>query len=334
MLLPILYAVARANSEHEFTLLTQPNLANLLLSPPNNLEAMVIDTKGEERHVWGLMRYGERLWREGFDMYLDLHDVLRTTFFRAVLRLGGAKCISLKKPREARRRLLRPEGCKDLSPIVPMTELYGAVFREAGLRFEGEIAPLDVARIQPSSHLPKDYPEAFASEPILGLAPFASTESKTYDLEQMEEVVRMLSERGQRVYLFGGGRKECEVLDAWASRYPRVRSLAGKLDLADELALLSRLSLMVSMDSANMHLASLVGRPVLSVWCATHPSAGFLGLGQNLDMCLQDEELGCRPCSIFGRVKSCIKGDMPCRRSIRPELIVERALAHLAKATD
>jgi ADP-heptose:LPS heptosyltransferase len=33
---------------------------------------------------------------------------------------------------------------------------------------------------------------------------------------------------------------------------------------------------MISMDSANMHLASLYGVPVISIWGATHPFAGFL----------------------------------------------------------
>ena len=48
-------------------------------------------------------------------------------------------------------------------------------------------------------------------------------------------------------------------------------SLAGKLKLDEELALMSHLKVMVSMDSANMHLASLTATPVISIWGATHP---------------------------------------------------------------
>jgi ADP-heptose:LPS heptosyltransferase len=66
-----------------------------------------------------------------------------------------------------------------------------------------------------------------------------------------------------------------EVLSKWEKEIPNTTSLAGKLSLSDELNMISKLRVMISMDSANMHLASLVGTRVVSVWGATHPYAGF-----------------------------------------------------------
>ena len=73
-----------------------------------------------------------------------------------------------------------------------------------------------------------------------------------------------------------------------------------------ELVLMSHLDVMISMDSANMHLASLVATPVVSVWGATHPYAGFMGWGQSEDNAVQ-VDLPCRPCSIYGN-KVCRRG--------------------------
>ncbi len=53
------------------------------------------------------------------------------------------------------------------------------------------------------------------------------------------------------------------------------------------------------MDSATMHIASLLGITVVSVWGATHPFAGFYGYGQHPDNAVQ-ADLPCRPCSVFG----------------------------------
>ena len=78
MLLQVLYAVAEANEQHEFVLLTQPFMTELLVNSPDNVEAMAIDVRGEERSLLGLLRYGGRLHRENFDAVLDLHDVLRS----------------------------------------------------------------------------------------------------------------------------------------------------------------------------------------------------------------------------------------------------------------
>lgn len=329
MLLPILYQVAEENPEHEFTLLTQPFFANLLLSPPDNLEAMVIDTKGEERHIWGLLRYIERLVEEQFDIYIDAHDVLRTKMTRWCLGLRGVKTYHLRKPRHERSLLVKHRQGQALVSVPPMHQLYKELFRSAGLHLKGTTPIIKLEEGLQHPLLKQEYPEAFDENIIIGIAPFASTISKTYDLSLMEEVVQTLSQAGLHVYLFGGRGKEAEVLDTWEERYPKVHSLAGKLDLSDELTLMNKIKLLVSMDSANMHLASMLGIQVLSVWCATHPSAGFLGIGQSLADCLQSDTLGCRPCSIFGKVDKCIHQNMPCRQGISPEQICKHVFKYI-----
>ena len=80
---------------------------------------------------------------------------------------------------------------------------------------------------------------------------------------------------------------------------------------------------MISMDSANMHLASLTATPVVSIWGATHPYAGFMGWGQSEDNALQVSDLDCRPCSIYGK-NPCARGDYACMNSIKPESIVQK----------
>lgn len=333
MTLPIVYAVARANPEHQFTMLTQPFLTTIIIDPPANLEAMAIDIKREEKRLLGLLRYGKRLRTEAFDGFIDLHDVLRTRVLRIMacwLRPHVGRWI-IHKPRRERRRLMNPTAPRDLSPIPPMLELYRETLERAGLRVPEHIPPISVESprlmsalallpqlTSPRNHLVK-----------IGIAPFASTDSKTYDLGLMERVVAELSRRGDyEIFLFGGRGQEAETLTRWRDRYERVESVAGLLELGDELAVMSRLDCMLSMDSANMHLASMVGTRVISVWCGTHPSAGFLGLGQRIEDCLQPEGLACRPCSIFGKVRHCEHGDLPCRRGLSPEQIVNYLAIH------
>ena len=89
-----------------------------------------------------------------------------------------------------------------------------------------------------------------------------------------------------------------------------------------ELALISHLDCMVSMDSANMHLASLVGTPVVSIWGATHPYCGFLGWKQPYENIVQ-AELDCRPCSVFGD-KPCYRKDYACMSAISPDTIIAK----------
>ena len=126
-----------------------------------------------------------------------------------------------------------------------------------------------------------------------------------------------------RIFLFGGGENETPVMDRWAREHVQVVNASALLGgLEQELVLMSHLQVMLSMDSANMHLASLVATPVVSVWGATHPYAGFMGWQQRADNAVQ-VDLPCRPCSIYGN-KPCMRGDFACMKNISPEAIVEK----------
>ena len=95
--------------------------------------------------------------------------------------------------------------------------------------------------------------------------------------------------------------------------------------MGEELRLMSRLRVVLAMDSGNMHLASLVGTRAVSVWGATHPAAGFLGFNQNPDDAVQTT-LPCRPCSVYGNKPCHIAEQYKCLNSITAEEIVEKIL--------
>ena len=92
--------------------------------------------------------------------------------------------------------------------------------------------------------------------------------------------------------------------------------------LSEEIKLMKTMDVLVTMDSANMHLASLCQVPVVSIWGPTHPHAGFYGLGQDPLQAVQ-VSLSCRPCSVFGN-KKCWRGDHACMDQITPEMVIEK----------
>ncbi len=81
------------------------------------------------------------------------------------------------------------------------------------------------------------------------------------------------------------------------------------------------------MDSSGMHMASLMGIPVISIWGPTHPYAGFLGYGQKFEDCVQIDHPA-RPSSIYGN-KPCLCGTEACIDLIEPSMIVNRIIERL-----
>ena len=148
-------------------------------------------------------------------------------------------------------------------------------------------------------------------------------QGKIYPLELQEQVIAHFAANPKvKVFLFGGGKSEQDVFDAWIAKYPSVVSMIGKLNMRTELNLMSHLDVMLSMDSANMHLASSVNIPVVSIWGATHPYAGFMGWKQ-LPVNTVQLDLSCRPCSVYGQ-KPCWRGDYACLRDIKPEQVIAK----------
>ena len=90
----------------------------------------------------------------------------------------------------------------------------------------------------------------------------------------MEEVIKEIN-KDFNVILFGGGKKEEFILDDVACKHSNVINIANKFSLDQEMDVISNLSIMLSMDSANGHIAALMGIKVLTIWGVTHPFAGF-----------------------------------------------------------
>ncbi len=137
--------------------------------------------------------------------------------------------------------------------------------------------------------------------PAIGIAPFATYQSKMYPLKQMEDVIAKLS-KTYNVILFGGGTEEIKVLNSFEAKHKNVRSVAGKLNLEDELTIISNLDVMLSMDSGNGHIAAMFGVKVITIWGVTHPFAGFVPFSQPIEYSLlpNETEYPLTPTSIYG----------------------------------
>lgn len=289
---------------------------------PSNMEVAGVDLKDKRySSLSGVVRLAaECRKRYCPDAVADMHSSLRSRIIRLYMRLCGIGAAVIDKQRRGRRMLTRRHN-KTMRPLRPMTECYADVLRSLGLT----VTLTESIRRQ--GHLSPFFNDHSSGAPAVGVAPFARHEGKIYPVELMEQVIKRLSDCGCDIFVFGGGDKEKAVASRWAGSYNRVVSVIGRLDMEGEMALMSNLDAMVSMDSASQHIASLVGLPVVSVWGATHPYAGFGGYGQEADDMIGDS-VGCRPCSIFGN-RTCYKGTRECMRNIDPMVIADKVLARL-----
>lgn len=326
MTVPVVSDLARQYPHDRIVMVTRKAWQPLFALMPPGVEVFGVDLT-LYRGLRGLGRlYGELRAFEP-TLVADLHDVLRTKYLRLRFRLAGCRVAHIDKGRREKRRLTRNHLRLD-RPLKHSVSRYAEVLARLGRPLRPQFRSLFAAPPALSPAM-QNLTGSKGSLRWVGVAPFARHEGKIYPSGQMAEVLRLLTEnRGDvRLFLFGGGPRESALCARWASQYRGVTSLVGHTTLADELCLMAHLDVMVSMDSANMHLAALCGTPVLSVWGATHPNAGFAAWNQPADRQIQ-LELPCRPCSIYGN-RPCPRGDNACLTQLRPQDVAARIMQFL-----
>lgn len=271
------------------------------------------DPKQEHKGLPGLFKLFLQLKRQNVTAVADLHNNLRSKILTLLFFLTGVKAISLDKGRKEKQQLTRKKN-KVLKPLKLTVHRYAEVFEKLGYPFQ----------------LKNTLEQRLKSEQLqkrIGVSPFAQHQQKVYPLDKMENIVLDLANLGHQLFIFGGSDKELEIAESWAAKHTNVASMVKKMGLAEELNFISGLDIMLSMDSSGMHLASLKNIPVVSVWGATHPYAGFLGYGQSINDAVQTD-LYCRPCSVYGNVP-CYRGDFACMNNLTEKTVVDKVLYKL-----
>ena len=321
MTVPVIDSLARQYPDNQYTVVSQAFLSPLFAYCPDNVRFVGVDIRNEYKGFVGMYRLYRNLMKQNFDAVADLHDVLRTKLLRIFFRCSGLTVKKIDKGRKNKRQITREKN-KIFRPLKPTINRYTDVFRALGY----PLASVDFRSVFGASRGNFQSIEPLTgnkSDIWIGIAPFAKHEGKIYPLHCTEQVVAHFSNRTDvKVFLFGGGTNEKTILEKWEAKFQGTVSVAGKLKLSEELILMSYIDVMLSMDSANMHLASLTATPVVSVWGATHPYTGFYGYHQPESNAVQTD-LSCRPCSVYGN-KPCYRKNTECMATISPQMVIDK----------
>ena len=256
------------------------------------------------------------------DCVADLRNEFRGKLVRLIMGLRGVPCAKYRQRYAQRRPLLRPHN-KQLVWLENNVLRFCDVFAELSYPVE----PPALARWQ--APLPPVFGEKTGR--WAGYAPFAASELKIYPEPQRTELVKALAARFDKVFLFSGGGEELAFCQRMASACPNVVPVFKKTDLAGEVSLMSRLDVIITMDSSAMHMASLAGAPLLAIWGSTHPAVGYSAWGADPSRNYLQLDLPCRPCSVYGEGK-CRLGGCPCLKDISVESILAKAESLIADA--
>ena len=334
LLVPVIKSLVAAHQDVEVTVVTRPKYAPFFYDM-ERVVAFPADVDYTYNGVFGMRDLFRTLIRKAeYEVVVDCHDHIRTIFLRTLFKLFGTDVVVFDKGRKEKHAFTRKEN-KVTEPLPHTVLRYKQAFEKAGYAFpllEQPYFTLNNSLLATASDWLAQK-GLRKKEKWIGIAPFAAHASKIWPLENYISVIEnIIQKTPAKFFLFGGGPREVKYFESLKHKFPQhCEVVADQLKVRQEIALMQNLDVMLCVDSSNMHMASLSGIPVVSIWGGTHPDIGFgpFGSGDESIVQISRAELPCRPCSVYGR-ETCYVGGFPCQTRITAEVISEKILKRIA----
>lgn len=314
--LPLIQTMKKNYHAAHIDVVVIPRTAELFAHHPDIDQIFVYDKRKADKGIGGFFRFRKKLLEHRYDLAIVPHRSLRSALLTASLHPAKSICFD----RSAGRWLF------DLQ-VHYKSELH-EIDRNLSL-----LHPLGIR--ETVSDIPQLYPseddqsvvEEFWNEwklenhSVIAMAPGSIWATKRWLPERFAETAKYFVQKKYHVVLIGGkeDRQLCENICAQAGS-DRVVVAAGDLSLLQSAELIRRCNVLLSNDSAPLHLAAAMQTPVVAVFGATVPQFGFAPRGKH-DVVLGVEELSCRPCAIHGGNR-CPIGTFDCMKKLRVAAVV------------
>jgi heptosyltransferase-2 len=308
---PLIAALRNKLRPESLTVLTTPQAKPLLEQHPA-VDGVLVDAKrGEGRGLLGLLHTARRLRHQRFTLAVAPHKSLRTALL--LMLAGIPQRVGFRHSAGwflYHRTALRDPQRHEVERILCLMRAFGIEPEEC--RSKPQLAYGEAARRNGQALLRAA--GVTATEPVFVVCPGSVWPTKRWTVEGYASLVDHLARDYGKVLICGGPDDMLVAQMVHEKSKKQGVNLAGHADLPTFMALLDRARVVVSNDSAPMHIAVARGVPVVAIFCATTPSLGY-GPYSSQAVIVEKKDLFCRPCSRHGG-PSCPRGTEDCMRLI------------------
>ncbi len=310
---PMIEELARSRPDAEIDVLCIPSTAGLLANNPHIRTLIVYQKRAGVRETRRVLREIRRNWYT--------HCIVPHRSFRSAM---------LARRSGARVRITFDASTASFLSTVQVPYQPGSHEAERNLSLltalEIQYNPRAQARLYPSSsdyEMVRTLLASHQAESYACIAPGSVWATKRWTEEGFTETARALAS-GMHVFLTGGAGDAdlCSRIEA-AVGTPRVISVAGRMSWLETAALIGGSRVVISNDSAPVHVAAAMQTPVVEIYGATTPDFGF-SPWQTPHRIVQRMGLSCRPCGIHGG-NTCPIRTFVCMNELPASEVIEAA---------
>ncbi len=314
--------IARLAERGAVDVVATPANAGVLANHPAVRQVLVFDKRGADAGVAGLWRMAARLRECNAQTAYMAQGSLRTA---ALARLAGIpERIGFATSPGRMLYTSRVPFRRELHHAQRLWQLGSNLDDASAPTVRPSLFPGIVDMAQVDALLQAN--GVAAGEPLIALAPGSVWATKRWP--SFDALAAQLANddmlRSHRVVVVGAasdGPLARAVIEALRARgVTSAIDATGRLSLLGSAALLSHAKMLVTNDSAPLHLASAMNTPTVALFGPTVPSFGFGPLSER-HMIVEQHGLACRPCHAHGP-QQCPLGHWKCMREITSETVV------------
>ena len=300
--------------EAEVHYCTQQKYASILENNPYIDRVLVLNES--------LSELVQRLRTERYDYIIDLHHNLRTALIKRQL---GVKSYSFNKLNIEKWLMVNLKINR--LPNVHIVDRYLDTLRPLGVKMDN--LGLDYF-IPEKDEVERDWlPETHRKE-YVAYAIGAQHETKKLPVTRMIELCERINkpivllgdkndhENGEQVARFFAPNSEHADREAALQEMNKkaiIYNACGKFNLNQSASLVRQAAYVFTHDTGLMHIAAAFKKRIFCIWGNTIPRFGMYPYRTSFTV-LENNHLGCRPCSKIGYSK-CPKGHFKCMRDIK-----------------
>ena len=296
--------------------LTTPLGKEILKNNPKIKEVIVYDKRGKDKGFGAFISFVRKIRNLKIDVCLTPHRYLRSSVLSL---LSGAKIrvgYNIANLSFVFNKKIKYDKTKhEVEKLLSFVD-------DDNKRFELEMYPSEKDEIKIDS-LVKNLSE---NKKIILIAPGSKWFTKKWPEEYFKILIQNLAKRDDLLIIITGGKEEKEIelnLDS------KVLDLRGEISLLELAELTKRAILVVSNDSAPIHITSAFPNTrIIGIFGPTVKEFGFFPWSKNSKV-FEINGLYCRPCAIHGG-NSCPEKHFRCMKEITPDLIENEIYNYIA----
>lgn len=318
--IPLCTAVKKHHPTTRVVLITTPVAASMLRNNTLGIEVVGFNKKQRIKTVSMHKQIVQQLALQGEVVVLVPHKSLSTA--KLVQALHAEKIYTYSDAaihKFATISIPYPELLHDADRHLELLKIAGM----GGIGSKESYTPIQllsknlIQQVQHKFQLPEEY---------VVLAPATVWATKQWPIGYWQTLAEHLSQKGSVVII--GDNTVARTFRTTNQIY----DLTGNTNLEEALAIIAPAKVVVANDSAPVHMASLMGVPVVALFGPTIPEYGFSPFSPN-SVLMQNTELKCRPCTKHGG-KKCPIGTHECLQKLKPNDVEREILGILQHETN